>query len=46
MHSVHKDVPIYRVLTMDEVVAESFWQVRFFSSLFTIFAGLAFFSLR
>ncbi len=41
--SVNKDVPIYRVFTMDEVVIESFWQVRFFSSLFTIFAGLALF---
>ncbi len=43
VQSVHKDVPIYRPFTMDEVVAESFWQVRFFSSLFTIFAGLALF---
>lgn len=43
VQSVHKDVPIYRVFTMDEVVTESFWQVRFFSSLFTVFAGLALF---
>ena len=41
--SINKDVPIYRVFTMDEVVTESFWNVRFFSSLFTIFAGLALF---
>ncbi|MDQ6940791.1 MAG: FtsX-like permease family protein, partial [Verrucomicrobiota bacterium] len=43
VQSVHKDVPIYRVFTMDEVVTESFWQVRFFSSLFITFAGLALF---
>jgi putative ABC transport system permease protein len=43
VQSVHKDVPIYRIFTMDEVVAESFWQAGFFSSLFTTFAGLALF---
>src|SRR3954462_7590085 len=41
--SVDKDLPIYRVLTMDEVVAQSFWDRKFFSTLFTIFAGLALF---
>ena len=41
--SVNKDLPVYRVLTMDEVVAQSFWDRRFFSTLFTIFAGLALF---
>ncbi|MEY2576460.1 MAG: hypothetical protein QOF80_1947 [Verrucomicrobiota bacterium] len=41
--AVNKDLPIYRVLTMDEVVAQSFWDRRFFSTLFTIFAGLALF---
>jgi putative ABC transport system permease protein len=41
--AVNKELPIYRVLTMDEVVAESFWERRFFGSLFTIFAGLALF---
>lgn len=41
--SVHPDVPIYRVATAEQVVAESFWDRRFFSSLFTIFAGLALF---
>ena len=41
--AVNKDVPIYKVYTMEEVVAESFWDKRFFSSLFTIFAGLALF---
>jgi putative ABC transport system permease protein len=41
--AVNKDLPIYRLLTMDEVVAQSFWDRRFFSTLFTIFAGLALF---
>jgi putative ABC transport system permease protein len=41
--SVNKDLPIYRVLTMDDVVAQSFWDRRFFGTLFTIFAGLALF---
>jgi putative ABC transport system permease protein len=40
---VNKDLPIYRVMTMDEVVAQSFWDRRFFGTLFSIFAGLALF---
>jgi len=41
--SINKDVPIYAVQTMERVVAESFWERRFFSSLFTVFAALALF---
>ncbi|MEY2493823.1 MAG: hypothetical protein QOJ45_315 [Verrucomicrobiota bacterium] len=41
--SVNKDLPIYRVLTMDEVLAQSFWDRKFFGTLFTVFAGLALF---
>lgn len=41
--SIDKDLPIYRVLTMDEVIVRSFWERRFFWSLFTVFAGLALF---
>jgi putative ABC transport system permease protein len=41
--AVNKDLPIYKVLTMDEVVAQSFWDRRFFGTLFTVFAGLALF---
>jgi len=41
--SINKDLPIYRVLTMEEVMAQSFWDRKFFSTLFTIFAGLALF---
>ncbi|PZR73157.1 MAG: hypothetical protein DLM73_11370 [Chthoniobacterales bacterium] len=41
--TVNKDLPIYRVMTMDEVLAQSFWDRRFFGTLFTIFAGLALF---
>ena len=41
--AVNKDLPIYRVFTMDEVVAQSYWSRKFFSTLFTVFAGLALF---
>jgi putative ABC transport system permease protein len=41
--AVNKELPIYRIFTMDEVVAQSFWDRRFFGTLFTIFAGLALF---
>ena len=41
--AVNKDLPIYRVFTMDEVVAQSFWDRKFFGNLFTIFAGMALF---
>ncbi|MBA3833443.1 MAG: ABC transporter permease, partial [Chthoniobacterales bacterium] len=41
--SLNKDLPIYRVLTMEQVVAESFWERKFFGSLFTIFGALALF---
>ena len=40
---VDKDLPIYRVFTMDEIVANSFWEKKFFGNLFAIFAGLALF---
>jgi putative ABC transport system permease protein len=41
--AVNKEIPIYRVKTMDQVVVESFWERRFFGTLFTVFAGLALF---
>ena len=41
--AVNKDIPIYRVFTLDEVVAQSFWEKKFFGKLFAIFAGLALF---
>jgi putative ABC transport system permease protein len=41
--SVDKNIPIYRVFTMDEVVLQSFWERRFFWTLFTVFAVLALF---
>jgi len=41
--AVNKEIPIYRVKTMDQVVMESFWERRFFGTLFTVFAGLALF---
>jgi putative ABC transport system permease protein len=41
--AVNKEIPIYKVKTMDQVVLESFWERRFFGTLFTVFAGLALF---
>jgi putative ABC transport system permease protein len=41
--AVNKELPIYRVHTMDEVVAQSFWDRKFFGNLFTVFAGMALF---
>ncbi|HMJ62667.1 MAG TPA: ABC transporter permease [Bryobacteraceae bacterium] len=41
--SVNKEIPIYRVLTLDEVIAHSFWERKFFGTMFMIFAGLALF---
>jgi putative ABC transport system permease protein len=41
--STNKEIPVYRVFTMEEVVRESFWERRFFGSLFAIFAGMALF---
>jgi putative ABC transport system permease protein len=41
--AVNTEIPIYKVKTMDQVVLESFWDRRFFGTLFTVFAGLALF---
>jgi putative ABC transport system permease protein len=41
--AANKEIPIYRVFTMDEVVRESFWERRFFGMFFAIFAALALF---
>ncbi len=41
--SVNDGIPIYRVLSMEEVVAQSYWDRRFFGTLFVLFAGLALF---
>jgi putative ABC transport system permease protein len=41
--AVNKDLPIYRLFTMEEIVAQSYWSRRFFGTLFTVFAGLALF---
>jgi putative ABC transport system permease protein len=38
-----KEIPIYKVYTMDEIVQQSFWERRFFGLFFAIFAGLALF---
>jgi putative ABC transport system permease protein len=41
--AVNKEIPIYKIKTMDQVVVESFWERRFFGTLFIVFAGLALF---
>jgi putative ABC transport system permease protein len=41
--ATNKEIPVYRVFTMEEVVRESFWERRFFGSLFAIFAVMAVF---
>ena len=41
--TVNKEVPIYRVFTMEEIIRNSFWERRFFGMMFAIFAGLALF---
>jgi putative ABC transport system permease protein len=41
--AANKEIPIYRVFTMDEIVQQSFWERRFFGVFFAIFAALALF---
>lgn len=41
--AVNKDIPIYRVFTMEEVVRQTFWDRKFFGNMFAIFAILALF---
>lgn len=41
--SLNQGLPIYRVMTLEKAVAETFWERKFFSSLFTIFGALALF---
>src|SRR6185503_3618052 len=33
------DLPVSRVATMEEVIAESIWQPRLYATLFAVFAG-------
>ena len=41
--AVNREIPIYKVKTMDDVLMESFWERRFFGTLLTVFAGFALF---
>ncbi|MGI9088038.1 MAG: ABC transporter permease [Chthoniobacterales bacterium] len=41
--SLNKGLPIYRVMTLEAAVAETFWERKFFSTLFTVFGALALF---
>ncbi len=39
--SINKELPIFAIETMDEVLAQRFWLEKFFGSLFSVFAALA-----
>jgi putative ABC transport system permease protein len=41
VNELDSSLPLFRLLTMEEVVYRSIWQHRFFSQLFTVFAILA-----
>jgi predicted permease len=41
VQSVDEDLPIYRLLTMEDRLAQNYWPWRVFGSLFAIFAGIA-----
>lgn len=41
--ALNPDLPIYRVATLEQAIAETFWERRFFSQLFTTFGVLALF---
>lgn len=43
VQAVNKDIPIYNVLTLGEVVARATWDRRFFSDVLATFAALALF---
>jgi putative ABC transport system permease protein len=41
VQGVDEDLPIYRLLTMEERLAQNYWPYRVFGGLFSIFAGIA-----
>jgi putative ABC transport system permease protein len=41
VQSMDEDLPIYRLLTMEDRLAQNYWPWRVFGSLFAIFAGIA-----
>jgi len=41
VQGVDEDLPIYRLLTMEDRLAQNYWPWRVFGSLFAIFAGIA-----
>ncbi len=41
VQSIDQDLPVYRLQTMDERLAQNSWQWRVFGGLFAIFAGIA-----
>ena len=43
MSSINQDIPLYWVETLDAAIAEQFWFVRVFGTMFVIFGGVALF---
>ena len=41
VQSIDEDLPVYRLLTMEERLDQNYWQWRVFGTLFAIFAGVA-----
>jgi putative ABC transport system permease protein len=41
--SLNRDIPLYWVQTLDSAIAEQFWFVRVFGTMFVIFGGVALF---
>jgi putative ABC transport system permease protein len=41
VQSIDEDLPIYRLLTMEDRLAENYWPFRVFGGLFAIFAAIA-----
>ena len=41
VQGIDEDLPIYRLLTMEDRLAQNFWPWRVFGTLFAIFAGIA-----
>jgi putative ABC transport system permease protein len=41
VQSIDEDLPVYRLLTMEERLDQNYWQWRVFGTLFAIFAGIA-----
>ena len=41
VQSINEDLPIYRLLSMEDRLAQNYWPWRVFGTLFAIFAAIA-----